>query len=386
MIDLNKISQKVRALKPSGIRKFFDIVQEKENVISLGVGEPDFSTPWNIIEEAFYHLEQGETHYTSNHGLLEFREKVSEYLGKYNLNYGTDEIIATVGGSEGIDLALRTLINPGDEIIVPEPVYVPYTPLSTLNDAKVVSINTAKTNFKLTAKSLEEKITDKTKAVIICSPNNPTGISLTKKDLEELAEVIIKHDIFCITDEIYSELSYEEEHHSIAAVEGMRERTIYLNGFSKSFSMTGWRIGYLAAPKELVDQIIKIHQYTTLCAPIMSQYGAIEALKNGMESVGKMRASYNRRRRLIYNGLKEVGFDIVEPKGAMYIFPSVEKYGLTGEEFAIRLLEEKNIAVVPGVAFGDDFKYYIRCSYATSIKEIKAAIIKIKEFVDELEK
>jgi len=386
MIDLNRISQKVRALKPSGIRKFFDIVQEKENVISLGVGEPDYSTPWNIIEEAFYQLEQGETHYTSNHGLLEFRESVSEYLGKYNLNYATDEIIATIGGSEGIDLALRTLINPGDEIIVPEPVYVPYNPLSTLSDATVVPINTEKTDFKLTAKALEEKITDKTKAVIICFPNNPTGVTLTKTELAELAAVIIKHDIFCITDEIYSELSYEGEHHSIAAVEGMKERTIYLNGFSKSFSMTGWRIGYLAAPKELVDQIIKIHQYTTLCAPIMSQYGAIEALKNGMESVAKMRASYNRRRRLIYNGLKEAGFDIVEPKGAMYIFPSVEKFGLTGEEFALKLLEEKNIAVVPGVAFGEEFKYYIRCSYATSIKEIKEAIIKIKEFVEELEK
>ncbi|MGM0508169.1 MAG: pyridoxal phosphate-dependent aminotransferase [Fusobacteriota bacterium] len=384
MMDLNKVAERLRKIKPSGIRKFFDIVQEKEGVISLGVGEPDFPTPWHIIEEAFYYMERGETHYTSNNGLLELRERVSEYLGKYNLDYAPNEIIATVGGSEGIDLALRTLINPGDEIILPEPVYVPYKPLGTLQGAKIVSINTEKTDFKLTPEDLEKNITEKTKAVVLNYPNNPTGKTLTRRELEKLADVIIKKDILCITDEIYSELTYEHQHNSIASIDGMKERTIYLNGFSKAFSMTGWRIGYLAAPKNLIDQIIKIHQYTTLCAPIMSQYGAIEALKNGMKNVEKMRGSYNRRRRLISKSLQDAGLEVSESKGAMYVYPSVKSTGLTGEEFAVQLLEAKNVAVVPGTAFGEDFKYHIRCSYATSIEEIKLAVTKIAEFVKEL--
>jgi len=381
---LDKISTKLQGLKPSGIRKFFDIVSTKKDVISLGVGEPDFATPWKIVDAMFYNMKKGRTHYTSNFGLMEFRQEVSKYLTKYELDYGTDEIIATVGGSEGIDLALRSLINPGDEIIVPEPVYVPYRPLAELAGATVVGIDTSKTEFKLCPKKLEEAITPKTKAVIICYPNNPTGIVMEKEDLEAIAKVIKKHKIWCITDEVYSELSYEGEHYSIGAVEGMKEQTIYLNGFSKSFAMTGWRIGYLCAPRELINQMVKIHQYAILCAPIMSQYGAIEALQNAIPEMEKMKESFARRRRLIYNGFKEMGMEIVEPKGALYVFPKVSNYGLNGEEFAIRLLEEENVAVVPGGAFGEGFENYIRCSYATSIEEIKESVVRIKRFVERL--
>lgn len=383
MID--KISEKLKVLPPSGIRKFFDIVATKKNVISLGVGEPDFATPWNIIDAAFYNMKQGRTHYSSNFGLLEFRNEVSEYLKKYNLDYSSDEIIATIGGSEGIDLALRSVINPGDEIIVPEPVYVPYRPLSELTGAKVVGIDTSKTQFKVDAKELEKLITPKTKAIILCYPNNPTGITMGYDDLKAVAEVVKKHEIWVITDEIYSELTYEGEHHSIASFEGMKERTIYLNGFSKAFAMTGWRIGYICGPKELINQMVKIHQYTTLCAPIISQYGAIEALKTCIPDMLQMRESFARRRRLIFEGFKSLGMEIVEPKGALYVFPSIEKYGITGEEFAIRLLEEENVAVVPGAAFGAEFEYYIRCSYATSIEQIKESIVRVGRFVKRLE-
>ena len=383
MID--KISEKLKVLPPSGIRKFFDIVATKKDVISLGVGEPDFATPWNIIDAAFYNMKQGRTHYSSNFGLMEFRSEVSEYLKKYDLDYGTDEIIATIGGSEGIDLALRSIINPGDEIIVPEPVYVPYRPLSELTGAKVVGIDTSKTQFKVDAKELEKLITPKTKAIILCYPNNPTGITMDYEDLKAVAEVVKKHEIWVITDEIYSELTYVGEHYSIAAFEGMKERTIYLNGFSKAFAMTGWRIGYICGPKELINQMVKIHQYTTLCAPIISQYGAIEALKTCIPDMLNMRESFARRRRLIFEGFQGLGMEIVEPKGALYVFPSIEKYGLTGEEFAIRLLEEENVAVVPGAAFGAEFEYYIRCSYATSIEAIKESIVRVGRFVKRLE-
>ena len=355
----NVISDKVLGLQPSGIRKFFDIVATKKGVISLGVGEPDFSTPWSIIDAAFYNMKKGRTHYTSNFGLLEFRQEVCKYLEKYDLKYDTDEVIATIGGSEAIDLALRSIINPGDEIIVPEPVYVPYRPLSELTGATVVGIDTSKTQFKIDAKELEKLITPKTKAIILCYPNNPTGITMPRKDLEAVAEVLKKHEIWVITDEIYSELIYDEEHTSIASLPGMKERCIYLNGFSKAFAMTGWRIGYVCAPRDLINQMVKIHQYTTLCAPIISQYGAIEALKNAMKDMYSMRESFARRRRLIYEGFKKLGMEIVEPKGAMYVFPSIKKYGLKGEEFAIRLLEEENVAVVPGDAFGDEFEDYI---------------------------
>jgi aminotransferase len=381
---LDRVSHKLKELKPSGIRKFFDIVSTKKGVISLGVGEPDFATPWKIIDAAFYNMKKGRTHYTSNFGMMEFREEVSKYLNKYDLTYGTDEIIATVGGSEGIDLALRSLINPGDEIIVPEPVYVPYRPLAELAGAKVVGIDTSKTDFKLCPKALEAAITPKTKAVIICYPNNPTGITMEREDLEALAEIIKKNKIWCITDEIYSELSYEEEHFSIASVDGMKEQTIYLNGFSKSFAMTGWRIGYICGPKELVSQMVKIHQYTTLCAPIISQYGAIEALRNTNPEMEKMKDSFARRRRLIYKGFKDMGMEIVEPKGALYVFPKVSVFGVNGEEFAIRLLDEENVAVVPGGSFGEGFENYIRCSYATSIEEIKESIVRIGRFVERL--
>lgn len=381
----DRISDKLKLLKPSGIRKFFDIVATKKGVISLGVGEPDFSTPWSIIDAAFYNMKKGRTHYTSNFGLLEFRQEVCKYLEKYDLKYDTDEVIATIGGSEAIDLALRSIINPGDEIIVPEPVYVPYRPLSELTGATVVGIDTSKTQFKIDAKELEKLITPKTKAIILCYPNNPTGITMPKKDLEAVAEVLKKHEIWVITDEIYSELIYDEEHTSIASLPGMKERCIYLNGFSKAFAMTGWRIGYVCAPRDLINQMVKIHQYTTLCAPIISQYGAIEALKSAMKDMYSMRESFARRRRLIYEGFKELGMEIVEPKGAMYVFPSIKKYGLKGEEFAIRLLEEENVAVVPGDAFGEEFEDYIRCSYATSIEDIKESVIRIGRFVKRLE-
>jgi aminotransferase len=381
----DRISDKLKLLKPSGIRKFFDIVATKKGVISLGVGEPDFSTPWSIIDAAFYNMKKGRTHYTSNFGLLEFRQEVCKYLEKYDLKYDTDEVIATIGGSEAIDLALRSIINPGDEIIVPEPVYVPYRPLSELTGATVVGIDTSKTQFKIDAKELEKLITPKTKAIILCYPNNPTGITMPRKDLEAVAEVLKKHEIWVITDEIYSELIYDEEHTSIASLPGMKERCIYLNGFSKAFAMTGWRIGYVCAPRDLINQMVKIHQYTTLCAPIISQYGAIEALKSAMKDMYSMRESFARRRRLIYEGFKELGMEIVEPKGAMYVFPSIKKYGLKGEEFAIRLLEEENVAVVPGDAFGEEFEDYIRCSYATSIEDIKESVIRIGRFVKRLE-
>ena len=381
----DRISDKLKVLKPSGIRKFFDIVATKKDVISLGVGEPDFATPWNIVDAAFYNMKMGRTHYTSNFGLLEFRKEVGEYLKKYDLDYGPDEIIATIGGSEGIDLALRSIINPGDEIIVPEPVYVPYRPLSELTGATVVGIDTSKTEFKVDAKELEKLITPKTKAIILCYPNNPTGITMPYEDLKAVAEVVKKHNVWVITDEIYSELTYVGDHTSIASFPGMKERTIYLNGFSKAFAMTGWRIGYICGPKELIQQMVKIHQYTTLCAPIISQYGAIEALKNSIPDMLSMRDSFARRRRLIFEGFKGLGMEIVEPKGALYVSPSIEKYGLSGEEFAIRLLEEENVAVVPGDAFGEGFEKYIRCSYATSIEQIKESIVRIGRFVKRLE-
>lgn len=381
---ISKINKKVRELKPSGIRKFFDIVQSKEGVISLGVGEPDFRTPWNIVDAAFYSMKKGKTHYTSNYGTPEFREEVRKYLQKYDLDYGIDEIFATIGGSEGIDLALRTLIEPGDEIIVPEPVYVPYEPMSGLAGATVVGINTAKTGLKLTADALEAHITPKTKAVILCYPNNPTGIILEKSEVEAIAKVVMKHKIWVITDEIYSELTFGKEHYSIAAVPGMKEQTIYLNGFSKSYAMTGWRIGYVAGPKALIDIMIKIHQYAAICAPIMAQYGAVEALRNSKNEVDNMREAFSRRRKLIYDSFVNFGFDVCEPEGAMYIFPDISSLGLNGEEFAIRLLEEENVAVVPGIAFGEQFSDYIRCSYATSLDNLRVAIKKIGNFIDRL--
>lgn len=380
----DKLSEKVTSMKPSGIRKFFDIVQTMKGVISLGIGEPDFDTPWNIRETAFYYLEKGYTHYTSNHGLLELRQEIGKYLKKYNLDYNEKEIIITVGGSEAIDISMRGIINPGDEVIIPEPCFVAYRPVAEMAGAKVITIDTTKTGNVLTAEALKEKITDKTKAILLSYPNNPTGAILGKDEAEKIAKVIMDSKIWCLTDEIYSELTYGENHFSIAAVEGMKDYTIYLNGFSKSFAMTGWRIGYLCAPKEIVDQIVKIHQYIIMCAPIMSQYAALEGLRNSEKEVIKMKESYDRRRRLIYNAFKEIGFDVYEPKGAFYIFPNISITGMTSDEFAMNLLKEKNVAVVPGTAFGDNLENYIRCSYATSIEDIKEAARRIGEFVEEI--
>lgn len=382
----DKLSEKVKGMKPSGIRKFFDIVQTMKGVISLGVGEPDFRTPWNIREAAFYYLEKGYTHYTSNYGIIELRQEISKYLTKYNLDYSEKEVIITVGGSEGLDIAIRGIVNPGDEIIIPEPCFVAYKPIAEMAGAKVVTINTAETGHILTAEVLEKYITPKTKGILFSYPNNPTGAILPKEEAEKIAKVIMKNKIWCIADEIYSELTYGGEHFSIASVEGMKEYTIYLNGFSKAFAMTGWRIGYLCAPKEVVDQIVKIHQYIIMCAPIMSQYAALEGLKNSDKEVVKMRESYDRRRRLIYNEFKEMGLDVFEPKGAFYIFPNISATGMTSEDFAMKLLQEKKVAVVPGTAFGEGLEGYIRCSYATSIEDIKEACKRIREFITENKK
>ncbi len=383
----NFLSEKVVKLKPSGIRKFFDIASEIEGVISLGVGEPDFDTPWHIREEGIYALEKGKTVYTSNSGLAELRKEICNYLNrKINVKYTWNtDVLVTVGGSEAIDLALRAIINPGDEVIIPEPCYVAYVPCALLADAKVVSIELQEKNqFRLTKDELLEKITDKTKALILAFPNNPTGAIMEKSDLEDIAKVCIEKDILVISDEIYSELSYLDNHISIASIPGMKERTIVINGFSKSYSMTGWRLGYAAGPAEIVSQMTKIHQFAIMCAPTNSQYAAIEALKNGDEDVRKMKDAYDQRRRFLVNALREMGIDCFEPYGAFYVFPNITKFGLTSDEFATRLLKEEKVVVVPGTAFGDCGEGFLRLSYAYSIEDLKRALERIEKFVNKL--
>ncbi len=378
---LDRISDSLKEIKPSGIRKFFDLVNEKDDIISFGVGEPDFPTPQKIIDATFEHLNNGMTNYTSNYGMEEFRVEVSNYLKKYKLDYRKEEIIATVGGSEAIDLALRSIINDGDEIIIPEPVYVPYKPLARLAGAKTISINTSETGFKLCPKELEKKITDKTKALILCYPNNPTGVTLSKEELGELAKVIKKHNIWVITDEVYSELNYNEKHYSIGGIEGMKNNTIYINGFSKAFSMTGWRIGYLCGPEKLINEMIKIHQYSTLCAPIIGQLAGIEALKVGMDDMRSMKEEFSERREFLYNGLRKLGVEVEDGKGALYLFPKVKKYNMTGEEFSIHMLSKYNIALVPGSAFGRDFVNYVRISYASSMENLEILLEAFEHFI-----
>lgn len=385
----NPLADKIVDIKPSGIRKFFDIVSEMEDAISLGVGEPDFDTPWHIRDEGIYSLEKGRTFYTSNAGLKELKLEIAKYIKRtQDTEYDADhEVIVTVGGSEAIDIALRAMINPGEEVLIPQPSYVSYEPCAILADAVPVIIELkAENEFRLTAQELRDAITDKTKILILPFPNNPTGAIMEQKDLEEIAEVIREKDIFVISDEIYAELTYKGKHVSIVSLPGMKERTVLINGFSKSYAMTGWRLGYACAPKEIMEQMIKIHQFAIMCAPTTSQYAAVEALRNGDEDVAQMRESYNQRRRFLMHSFQEMGLECFEPYGAFYVFPSIKEFGMTSDEFANRLLKEEKVAVVPGTAFGDCGEGFLRISYAYSLENLKIALEKINAFVERLRK
>lgn len=382
----NPLSKAITEIQPSGIRRFFDAASTMSNVISLGVGEPDFDTPWHVREEGIYSLEKGRTFYTGNSGLLELREEIGRYLDRrFGLSYSADEILVTVGGSEAIDIGFRTMLDPGDEVIIPEPCYVSYLPCVKLAGGVPVRLPLEeKDQFKLTKEKLLSAITDKTKILVLPFPNNPTGAILNREELQIIADIVKEHDLFVMSDEIYSELNYEGGHVSIASIPGMRERTIVINGFSKSYAMTGWRLGYAAGPKEIMKQMLKIHQFVIMCAPTTSQYAAIEALRNGDEDVRRMRESYDERRRFLVNALNEMGLPCFEPKGAFYVFPNISAYGMTSEEFARRLLEQQRVAVVPGTAFGECGEGFLRISYAYSIDNLKKALDKIEKFIDTL--
>ncbi|HIU92338.1 MAG TPA: aminotransferase class I/II-fold pyridoxal phosphate-dependent enzyme [Candidatus Limenecus avicola] len=383
----NFLSDKVTSLKPSGIRKFFDIVSEMKDAISLGVGEPDFDTPWFIRDEGIYSLEKGKTFYTSNAGLKDLRKEIAAYIKRTQaLNYDPDnEIIVTVGGSEAIDIGLRAVINPGDEVIIPQPSYVSYEPCALLAGAKPVIINLkAENEFRLTPQELIEAITEKTKVLILPYPNNPTGAIMERGDLEKIAKIVVEKDILVMSDEIYSALTYKGRHVSIASLEGMKERTILINGFSKAYAMTGWRLGYACGPKDIIKQMTKIHQFAIMCAPTTSQYAAVTALKKGDEAVEQMRLSYNQRRRFLMNAFKEMGLDCFEPYGAFYVFPCIKEFSMTSEEFATKLLMEEKVAVVPGTAFGDCGEGFLRISYAYSLENLKEAVARIHKFVNKL--
>ncbi len=385
----NPLSDKVIQIQPSGIRKFFDVANDMPDAISLGVGEPDFDTPWIVREEGIYSLEKGRTFYTSNAGLQELKNEISFYLErKQGLQYNPKtEIMVTVGGSEGIDVALRALINPGDEIILPEPCYVSYLPCITLADGVPVQIDLKEENeFKLTPEELLGAITDKTKALILTFPNNPTGAVMTKEDLAPLVDIIIEKDIIVISDEIYSELTYGSDHVSIASFPGMKERTILINGFSKAYAMTGWRLGYACAPKMILEQMLKIHQFAIMCAPTTSQYAAVTALRHCDRAVQEMKEAYNQRRRFVLNAFKEMGLQCFEPRGAFYAFPCIKEFGMTSDDFAMKFLEEEKVAVVPGTAFGNCGEGFLRISYAYSIEELKEALGRMKRFVEKLRK
>ncbi len=386
---MNRIASHLEPVPRSGIRDFFEIVSTRDDVISLGIGEPDFVTPWHIREASIYALDHGATSYTANLGLLKLRKAISKYVKKsYDIDYSPkDETIVTVGVSEAMDLAIRAITNPGDEILYHEPCYVSYAPLISFAHGVPVPVETShKDEFRISAKSLEEKITPKTKALIINFPTNPTGAILLQKDLEKIAEFAIKHDILVITDDIYSELTYDAERCSIASLPGMKERTIFLNGFSKAWAMTGYRVGFACAPAELTEAMMKIHQYTMLCAPVLAQEAAIEALENGDAEVIKMRREYYRRRNFIHGSLNEMGLTCFKPEGAFYAFPYIGDTGLSSKDFAFKLLEEENVACVPGTAFGPSGEGHIRCSYATSLEELKEAMFRIKRFVDNVQK
>lgn len=383
----NPLSDKVIKMKPSGIRKFFDIVSEMPDAISLGVGEPDFDTPWSVREEGIYSLEKGRTFYTSNAGLLELREAICEYTDRrFHIAYNPkSEVLLTVGGSEGIDVALRAMLNPGDEVIIPEPCFVSYVPCVELADGVPVIISLKNENrFRLTKEELENAITDKTKVLMLSYPNNPTGAIMEREDLEAIAEVVMKHDIYVISDEIYAELTYNSGHVSIASLPGMRDRTIVINGFSKAFAMTGWRLGYALGPAMIMEQMTKVHQFAIMCAPTTSQYAAITALRECDKDVKRMREAYDQRRRFLLNEFKEMGLSCFEPYGAFYIFPCIKEFGMTSEEFATKLLNAKKVAVVPGSAFGECGEGFLRISYAYSLEELKVAIGRLKSFIEEI--
>lgn len=383
----NPLSDKIVSIEPSGIRKFFDIVNEMKDAISLGVGEPDFDTPWHIREEGIYSLERGRTFYTSNAGLKELKEEIAAYLDRrFDLPYDPGhEIVVTIGGSEAIDAAFRAMLNPGDEVLLPRPSYVSYEPCIVLADGVPVPIALREEDgFKLTKELLLGAITDKTKILVMPFPNNPTGAIMTKEDLEEIVDVIIEKDLFVISDEIYSELTYGSNHVSIASFPGMKERTIVINGFSKSYAMTGWRLGYACGPRVIMDQILKIHQYAIMCAPTTSQYAAVSALKKGDADVERMRTAYNQRRNYLMRRFDKMGLQCFEPFGAFYVFPSIKEFGLTSEEFATRLLQQEKVAVVPGTAFGMSGEGYVRISYAYSIEDLKEALERVEHFINRL--
>lgn len=379
----NPLNKKVQVMKPSGIRKFFDVVSEMKDAISLGVGEPDFETPWHIREEAIYSLEKGRTVYTSNAGLKELKVEICNYLKRrYGLDYPDKDVLVTIGGSEAIDAALRAMVDPGDEVLIPEPCYVSYVPCVALADGVPVMIELkAENEFRLTKKELLDAITDKTKILIMPFPNNPTGAIMEEKDLREIAEVVVEKDLFVISDEIYSELTYGRNHVSIASMPGMKERTIVINGFSKSYAMTGWRLGYAVGPEEIIKQMIKIHQFAIMCAPTTSQYAAVEALRNGDPDVEIMRDAYDKRRKFLVARLREIGLECFEPYGAFYVFPSIKGFGMTSDEFATKLLEEEKLAIVPGTAFGDCGEGFLRISYAYSIEQLKTALDRMENFI-----
>jgi aminotransferase len=381
------VSRQIQEIKPSGIRKFFDIVNTMDDAISLGVGEPDFDTPWRVRDEAIYSLEQGRTFYTSNAGLMELKVAVSEYLDrKYDLHYDPKtEMMMTVGGSEAIDIGLRAMLDPGDEVIIPEPSYVSYVPCTVLAGGVPVIINLKESDeFRLTAQELEDAITEKTKVLILPYPNNPTGAIMEREDLEAIAEVIRRHDIYVMTDEIYSELTYQMDHVSIASLPGMKERTVYINGFSKAFAMTGWRLGYACAPETILKQMLKIHQFAIMCAPTTSQYAGIEAVRHCDREVEDMKMQYNERRVYVLRRLRGMGLSCFEPYGAFYVFPSIKSTGMTSDEFATTLLKTEKVAVVPGTAFGDCGEGFIRISYAYSMENLKVALDRIEKFLKKL--
>jgi len=383
----NPLSKRITQIQPSGIRKFFDVVSEMPDAISLGVGEPDFDTPWHIRDEGIYSLEKGRTFYTSNAGLKELKVEVSKFLSRrYEMNYDyNNEIIITVGGSEAIDIAMRAMLDPGDEVLIPQPSFVAYEPCAILANGTPVIIDLEeKDEFRLTKEQLEAAITPKTKLLVFPFPNNPTGAVMEKKDLEEIAKIVIEHDLYVLSDEIYSELTYLDKHISIASMEGMRERTIIINGFSKSHAMTGWRLGYACGPELIIEQMLKIHQFAIMCAPTTSQYAAVDALKNGDEDVEKMREEYNGRRRFLLHRFKEMGLRCFEPYGAFYMFPNIQEFGMTSEEFASRFLQEEKVAVVPGTAFGACGEGFLRISYAYSLESLKLALERMEKFIHKL--
>ncbi len=383
----NPLSQTIVGIKPSGIRKFFDLASERKDTISLGVGEPDFDTPWHIRDEGIYSLEKGKTFYTSNSGLMELRTEICNYYARrFDISYDPKhETIITVGGSEAIDIALRAMVDPGDEVIVPQPSYVSYEPCAILAGAKPVIVELKnEDDFRLTAEELEEAITDKTKILVLPFPNNPTGAIMEREDLGEIAKICIEKDIFVLSDEIYAELTFKNDHVSIASIPGMKERTIVINGFSKSYAMTGWRLGYALGPEEIIAQMTKIHQFAIMCAPTTSQYAAVEALRNGDEDVRKMRTSYNQRRNYLMNAFREMKLPCFEPFGAFYVFPDIREFNLTSEEFAFALLDAQSVAVVPGTAFGDCGEGFLRISYAYSLEQLKTAMGRIALFIEGL--